>query len=164
MFWPAGFGFSEAMNLSVEDFADSLLPILGAVSSPGGDNQADVWPPLSEGFVVAGADGFGLGFHDLWVGRAETVGVHHEQAGESPVFCKADAASDGGVVVGFVGGRRIESDEHALVQFALEVPAAPECVAIFSASREFGSVTFFDVDHVCSIENLSVKCSSSAFL
>ena len=104
VFGAAGFGFAEAVDWAVEDFADSLLAILGAVSSPGGDDQADFWSPLSEHFVIAGADWFGLGFHDLRIGRSETVRIHHEQAGKAPVFGEADAASDGWVIVCFIGG------------------------------------------------------------
>lgn len=104
MLGAAGFGCPEAMHLSVEDFADSLFAILAAVSSPGGDDQADVRTPMCEGFVVAGSDRFRLDFHDFGVGRAETECVHHEQAGEAPVFREADAAPDSRIVVGFVGG------------------------------------------------------------
>ena len=41
VFGAAGFSFAEAVDWAVEDFADSLLAILGAVSSPGSDDQAD---------------------------------------------------------------------------------------------------------------------------
>ncbi len=98
-----GFCFAEAMDCSVENLADSLFTFFRAVSTPGGDDQSNIWPPMSKRFVVARADGFRLSFHDLRVCRAEAERIHHEQAGKAPVLRKTDAPSNGWVIVGFIG-------------------------------------------------------------
>ena len=100
------------------------------------DDNARICCRVQEPFVICFTDGVFGSHHNRRIRCTVSKKIRHSQATITPGPCKDDASLNSGIVVGFIGGRRVQPGEHCVtLRF---IPEAPKCESIPSAARQNG--------------------------
>lgn len=134
MFWLSGFVCGEAVDRSIDDFADSLSSFHAAMIAPCGNHHAYLRTLRSKSPIIPWPNGIAGGSHYFGICRPKTKGVHHDQATVAPVFGESNTTTNGRVVLRFIRSRGIQADEHQLVCVPPPIPTPPKRISIGAAS------------------------------
>lgn len=110
------------------------------VRAPGADHDASILGSFDNRHVVAGADRVFLGIERLRIGRPERKDVCHAHPTVPHAEGTALASFHGRIILGLVGGARIQHDKEG--RGARLIPEAPKLEAVALAVRETGARKF----------------------